>query len=234
MSDRLAMNCEEFEMVGLDFDREGSLNEEGRERASQHARACAKCAALHSSWGAAQLELRALGATTRELGVPSRIETRVLQQFRMKHQARRDRRTIKFAVWAVGAAAMIVFTLGIWNLHQWHLRSLAKIAPQNSSPGIDAAKPSVAQVGAGISAADNSSGALSASNFSGSDAGDFTQLPGAGFYESDGSAVVRLAMQRAALAGFGLPVNEEAAGDWIQVDVLVAGDGSPQAVRLLQ
>jgi hypothetical protein len=29
----------------------------------------------------------------------------------------------------------------------------------------------------------------------------------------------------------GLPVNEEHADDWIQVDLLVASDGSPQAVR---
>jgi hypothetical protein len=30
----------------------------------------------------------------------------------------------------------------------------------------------------------------------------------------------------------GLPVNQDRAGEWIQVDLLVANDGLPQAVRL--
>jgi hypothetical protein len=41
-------------------------------------------------------------------------------------------------------------------------------------------------------------------------------------------------MQRAALQALGLTVNEEQAGDWIQVDLLVGDDGLPQAVRLPQ
>lgn len=235
MNDRSPMNCEEFEIVGLDFEREGSLNEEGRQSASQHALVCAKCAALQSSWSAAQMELSALGAYTRELAVPRRVETRVLQQFRLKHQSRRDRRTIKIAMWTLAAAAVIVFTFGVWNLHQWHLRSLARTVPQNSLSGTDAAKPSVPAVGAEtVAAIDSPSETLSASNLAGDGAGEFTQLPGATFYGSEDGAVVRLGMQRASLAAFGLPVNEERAGDWIQVDVLVGGDGSPQALRLPQ
>jgi hypothetical protein len=31
-----------------------------------------------------------------------------------------------------------------------------------------------------------------------------------------------------------LPVNQELAGEWIQVDLLVGEDGQPQAVRLPQ
>ena len=38
---------------------------------------------------------------------------------------------------------------------------------------------------------------------------------------------------RGALGAFGLPVNEDLASDWIQVDLLVGDDGAPQAVRLL-
>jgi hypothetical protein len=41
-------------------------------------------------------------------------------------------------------------------------------------------------------------------------------------------------MQRGALGALGLPVNEDLANDWIQVDLLVGDDGSPRAVRLLQ
>jgi len=45
---------------------------------------------------------------------------------------------------------------------------------------------------------------------------------------------VRVRMQRGALGALGLPVNEERAGEWIQVDLLVGNDGLPQAVRLPQ
>jgi hypothetical protein len=45
-------------------------------------------------------------------------------------------------------------------------------------------------------------------------------------------AIVRVGMERASLAAFGLPVNEDDASDWIQVDLLVGSDGSAQAVRL--
>ena len=45
---------------------------------------------------------------------------------------------------------------------------------------------------------------------------------------------VHVQMQRSALGALGFTVNEEHAGDWIQVDLLVGDDGQPQAVRLPQ
>jgi hypothetical protein len=233
MNQSVPMNCEEFEIVGLDLEREGSFNEDERWRALQHVRLCAKCAALQSSWAAARMELMLLGAETRDLAVPSRVATRVLQQFRLKHQSRRDRRTIKVAMWALAAAAVIVFTMGVWSLHQWRLRSMAKTLPPSSLQGGASATPSNLAASADGAATDSSE-TLSASNISRNAEGDFTQLPGATFSSADDGTIVRLGMQRASLAGLGLPVDEEAAGDWIQVDILVADDGSPQAVRLPQ
>ena len=62
----------------------------------------------------------------------------------------------------------------------------------------------------------------------------FTFLPGAFATDSDDAAILRVNMERGALGALGLPVNEERAGDWIQVDLLVGDDGLPQAVRLPQ
>ena len=76
------MNCEEFEILGLDVQRDGSVDEDGRERALQHARVCGRCAALGASWAAAQAELSALAESSRLLRVPARVESRVLQQAR--------------------------------------------------------------------------------------------------------------------------------------------------------
>jgi hypothetical protein len=66
------------------------------------------------------------------------------------------------------------------------------------------------------------------------DAGDFTLLPGAFPTDTDDAAILRVRMQRGSLGALGLPVNEESASEWIQVDLLVGNDGLPQAVRLPQ
>ena len=50
--------------------------------------------------------------------------------------------------------------------------------------------------------------------------------------EAGDGSVVRVRMQRGALGDLGLPVNEERANEWIQVDLFVGQDGQPQAVRL--
>src|SRR6266446_3301207 len=62
----------------------------------------------------------------------------------------------------------------------------------------------------------------------------FTFLPGAFAADTDEAAILHVRMQRSALGALGLPVNEERAGEWIQVDLLVGDDGLPQAVRLPQ
>jgi len=63
---------------------------------------------------------------------------------------------------------------------------------------------------------------------------DFTLLPGVLPADTDEAAILRVRMQRGALGALGLPVNEERASEWIQVDLLVGDDGLPQAVRLPQ
>jgi len=222
------MNCEEFEIVGLDSQRDGSIGDDGRERALQHARVCGRCAALGASWAAAQAELAALAESSRMLRVPARVETRVLQQFRLKHQPRQERRFLRLATWALAAAAVMVCTFGVWDWHKWR---------QGSLGGNVAASPTaVSRHSTGSSATNGSpvtddSEILMAGN-EGNGGNDFTQLPGSSLQEVEDGAIVRVRMERASLAAFGLPVNEDEASDWIQVDLLVGSDGSAQAVRL--
>ncbi len=61
---------------------------------------------------------------------------------------------------------------------------------------------------------------------------DFALLPGSMPGLIGDGTVVHVQMQRSALGALGFTVNEEHAGDWIQVDLLVGDDGQPQAVRL--
>jgi hypothetical protein len=214
------MNCEEFEILGLHSQRDGSVGDDGRERVLQHARVCGRCAALGASWAAAQAELAALAESSRSLHVHARVETRVLQQFRLKHQPRQERRFLQFATWALAAAAVIVCTFGVWDLHKWRRGALGV----TTSLAAGSANTNASTI-------TDDSEILIAGN-EGNGGNDFTQLPGSSLQELEDGAIVRVGMERASLAAFGLPVNEDEASDWIQVDLLVGSDGSAQAVRL--
>jgi len=65
-----------------------------------------------------------------------------------------------------------------------------------------------------------------------SELSDFTLLPGGLPADTDDAAILRVRMRRGALGALGLPVNEDRANEWIQVDLLVGNDGLPEAVRL--
>jgi len=234
----LNMNCEEFEILGLDSQRDGSMSDDGRRRALQHARVCGRCAALGVSWAAAQAELAALAESSGMLRLPARVEARVLQQFRLKHQPTQERRFLQLATWALAAAAVIVCTFGVWDWHKWRQGSLG----ENTGAAPTAARntvssPAIGSTETNASPVTDDSEILIAGNEGndgngGNGGNDFTQLPGSSLQEVEGSTIVRVGMERASLAAFGLPVNEDEASDWIQVDLLVGSDGSAQAVRL--
>jgi len=223
------MNCEEFEILGLDSQRDGSISDDGRERALQHARVCGRCAALGASWAAAQAELAALAESSRMLRVPARVETRVLQQFRLMHQPRQERRFLQLATWGLAAAAVIVCTFGVWDWHKWRQGSLGGNIASSATAALDAVPSrSTATTATNVSPVTDDPEILIAGN----EGNEFTQLPGSSLQEVEDGAIVRVGMERASLAAFGLPVNEDEASDWIQVDLLVGSDGSAQAVRL--
>ena len=117
-----------------------------------------------------------------------------------------------------------------WRKSQQEEAARHLAAPKDSFPGPaqnDGAKTNGAQPG---SANSDAAETLVADN----ELRNFTLLPGAVPAEEDDSSIVRVRMQRGALGALGLPVNEERAGEWIQVDLLVGDDGLPQAVRLPQ
>lgn len=229
MNETYATKCDEFEVLGLDSQSDPSLSEDRRRQVADHALACEKCAGLRDSWRAAKSELSALGEYTAGLNAPLRVEARLLQQFRLKHQFRKERKSVKFAVWAVAAAALLFCAVSWWDWQHTRHSALANLANFDAS-SIAAANAGAGDISGGPTTSDDASEMLLADN----DTGDFRQLPGSSAQETEDAAIVRVGMQRGSLAALGLPVNEERAGDWIQVDLLVASDGSPQAVRLPQ
>jgi len=234
------MKCEEFEAIGLDAERDASLSEVERAAAREHASKCSRCAALQDSWQAAHVELRALAEATRSAETPPRVEMRLRQEFRAQYRTSKARRAGLIAAWTLAAAAVLV---GVVSWRNWRKSQKEEAAMHLNAPQGVSAHPVRDDGGAAKKellaleatnpreqnpVANGESGTLLAGN----DLNDFTLLPGVLPLDTDDTAILRVRMQRGALGALGLPVNEERAGEWIQVDLLVGNDGLPQAVRL--
>ena len=225
------MNCEEFELIGLDSGRNLATSAAERAAAQDHANGCSRCGALLESWLVARAELSALGEWTRAAETPSRVEMRLRQEFRMRHRAVPARRAATIAAWTLATAAAIIAGISWQN---WAKTRRDKIANQEKTAPNVLAKDSEREAQVPVAPA-GSSTVLSATALPAeASAGEFTLLPDGFSATTDDAAVVRVRMQRGALGAFGLPVNEERAGDVILVDLLVGEDGLPQAVKLVE
>lgn len=227
------MTCEEFEAIGLDVERDASLREDQRSAATEHAASCPRCAALQNSWRAARLELRLLAEDTAAAEAPSRVEMRLRQEFRTLHRTLKVRRTAVIAAWALAAAAVLV---GAVSWVHWRSNQHPNIAVNPSRPSPTAGNLLV-NSGNAVPSPDSTSQSAAADSetlVAGNEGNDFTLLPGVLPSDTEDAAILRVRMQRGALGVLGLPVNEDRAGEWIQVDLLVGNDGLPQAVRLPQ
>lgn len=235
------MKCEEFDAIGLDAERDASLSELERTAAREHASVCSRCAALQDSWQAARVYLHAFADSTAAAETPARVEMRLRQEFRTQHGTMKTRRVAVIAAWALAAAAVLAGAVSWsnWRKSQQEEAARRLVAPQNSAlapaqnGGATPSEANFADAAKGLqagSANSASAGTLVVDN----ELENFTLLPGALPAEADDAAIVRVRMQRGALGALGLPVNEERAGEWIQVDLLVGNDGLPQAVRLRQ
>jgi hypothetical protein len=232
------MNCEEFELIGLDAERDATLNEPVRASAREHASICSRCAALHDSWQAARVELRAFAADRALAQAPARVEMRLRQEFRTQHVTLRARRTAVVVGWALAAAAVLAGAVSWRNWrrtpreeaskHEMSVPTAPERNAENASENLSAAAK-VAETPAEPKSVPRNTSPVTANE---EDGGRFTLLPGSLPAETEDAAIVRVRMQRGALGALGLPVNEERAGEWIQVDLLVGNDGLPQAVRL--
>ncbi len=211
------MKCNEFEEIGLDAERDASLSDAQRAAAAAHAASCPRCGALRASWEAPRVELRLLAQATGTTDAPARVEMSLRQQFRAEYHTPKARRTAAIAAWGLAAAALLV---GAVSWVKWSANRHSEVAVKPNLADSNQGSPDQAAAG--------DSQTLVADN----EFGDFTLLPGVLPAETEGSAILNVRMQRGALGALGLPVNEDRASEWIQVDLLVGNDGLPQAVRL--
>src|ERR1700682_2376963 len=223
------MRWEEFEAVGLDAERDSSLNDAKRTAAREHANTCSRCAALQDSWQAARVELRAFREATVEAQAPARVEMRLRLEFRTQHRTLKLRRTAVIAAWALATGALLV---GAVSWKNWKKNQQVEATRHGSTaPGVPS-RNLIRPDESGSRVENATLNNLYAVIPSEDGAGDFTLLPGSLAAQNEQAAILRVRMQRGALGALGLPVNEERAGEWIQVDLLVGVNGLAQAVRL--
>jgi len=225
------MKCEEFEAIGLDAGRDSSLSEAERTAAREHAATCSHCAALQDSWDAAGVELRAFAEDTAMAQAPARVEMRLRQEFRTRHVSMKVRRTAVIAGWALATAAVLVGAVSWVN---WRGINSGAAAKQSKTSQVGANPAANNADVANNNAAAQPDSAESETLLADNELSDFTLLPGSSPADTLDAAILRVRMQRSSLGALGLPVNEERASEWIQVDLLVGNDGLPQAVRLPQ
>jgi hypothetical protein len=209
------MNCEEFELMGPDAGS-GRLSVAEETAVAGHASACAKCTALAESWDTARNELSLYKDATHAASAPARVEMRLLQELRaQKRPHERMRRTGVIAAWGLAAAAAIV---GAVSWQNWRGGKNPPVVDKGNNPAVSNSTQGN-QNGNAVLVADEDTGA-------------FTPLPGAIPVAVEDGSIYQVRMQRASLSALGLPVNQDGASDWINVDLLVGDDGTPQGVRL--
>ncbi len=236
------MNCEEFELRGLDLDRADADPQEAA-AAAKHAEICGRCSAMLESWREVKCDLRGLRESTRLDSAPARVEMRLKQELRTRREARVPRSVVAVAAWAFAAAAVLIGVVG-WGTWQRTRHGQELSRQKVAVPSVPTQIPAGPDSDLLASERENenalpvepkkSSGNAKLEVAKDEDPGKFTLLPGSLATETEETAIVRVRMQRGALGTLGLPVNEERAGEWIQVDLLVSNDGLPQAVRLVR
>jgi len=210
------MNCEEFAIAGLDLDLDAGGVDSAAAR--EHLRGCGHCAALYESSLALRADLRELGQMTAEANAPSRVEMRLRQEFRTRHTTEKSRGRAVVASWLLAAAALVLVAT---SFVLWQSGGRTNIAKQ---------QPATPAVTHSVATGPELGGTLIAEN----DGDEFALIPGAIPGTLDDTTVVRVQMERGSLGALGLSVNEEHAGDIVQVDLLLGTDGQPQAYRLPQ
>ena len=226
------MTCEEFEALGTDFERDSPR----RAAAEEHLRRCPHCAALLDSWTDLSENLRVLASATDSAETPLRVELALREALRAHHP--RLHRVRLVPVWAWGAAAAVV-ALVVFMAWSTRRAPHPPQKPVSVSPSLIAQQRAVSPA-VGEEPSQNppslrepSQHPKQGSHDAQEAANEFVALPYAlPVTSTDDASIVRVRMQRAALGALGLPVNEERAGEWVMVDLLITADGQPEAFRL--
>lgn len=210
-----ALHCEELRLQALNGGPATAASPgAGASAWEVHLAHCADCAAYQQTQRELHSRLRELAEETSAAEAPLHVEAllrREVVALAPRQASPWNRRGLSLAVLAAATVLLVAVLL------RQSTQPVANLqAPPSFTPPPEPSE-SLEE------AADNATAV-----------GDFVLLPGAIPDAGDDSAVLRVRLQRSELSAMGLPVNEEASADWVLVDLLVAADGQPEAVRLLR
>jgi hypothetical protein len=220
------MDCAQFAEIVHDLDRPVAARASLREEALAHAQSCARCAQLLAEAESLNLALRAVATDESGRNPLPELEAALVKEFR-REKAHAARRRSRWQVAAVGTAAAVLLALGLslryrsWRGPDGHSAGqVSKQAPTEQHAVLPNTSPQSVQPGFVVLPDYREDAA-------------FIPLPYADDPQGlDGGAVVRVELSREALASLGWPVAEPGSGPFT-ADVVVSGDGTPQAIRLV-
>jgi hypothetical protein len=231
------MDCDVFETMLEEVERELSLWPGARAQALQHAESCAYCRAQLAAARLLSLELRALAEEDAGLQAPPRVEAKVMAAYRAR--AGRRLRMWRSLGWAGAAAALWV---GAWLLTALPRRNSAAPAPRKAANS--AASP-IRAAAATRPAAPAESRRERLTGFAkpratrtqpraSGVAGEFIALAGSS-YPMGEAMVVRVQVPRSAPALLGLPAGGgDFSGGTVSADVVLGEDGVARGIRFVQ
>ncbi len=201
------MNCAAFHEIVEALARREPIDASLQGSALTHAASCPACRRELNQAQELTAVLRRLAQQYREVLAPARIEGNLLQAFDERESSRR-----------VGKRALIV-------RHRWLAAAAASVAGigiglLSWGPRLD--PPPVGQA------------ATIRNNHEEMIASEFFPLQGeVEVPPGESSSIVRVAVPRATLLAFGLPMNPELAMEPLEAEILVSEDGAAQAIRFL-
>ncbi len=231
------MNCAQFRERVQSVARDEALDSATLSAALAHAESCAACDALLEDADSLTSALHSLAEIHASEQAPARIEALLLAAFREQHAARSGRseahaRNLRYfsAAAAMGIAAallLVIFVARTTNHFAGKSPASAPVPAQTAPARTGAPRPS--QIPSADASPDDS------------DAG-FVPLPASPYSETSGDfdpasvedgTVVRVMLSPSALAALGFPVADDPGAQDVAADLLLAQDGTPQAIRLL-
>jgi hypothetical protein len=237
------MNCSQFGEVAHDVDRAGALAGPLWVETISHADECPSCSSVLDRVRALNAALRGLAEQDRGALPSAQVEAALRTIFRQRRAMQVHARAWRRWIWAGAAAVIVAAVLIVLTLRPGAKLGtpLAAHAPaRTNSPAIQpptATQPrEQAQAVPQQSAGENTlNSPRPAQDSDAESAEDFVPLPDSlPLLPAEEASVVRVRMRRGSLNAFGLQINEERAADLIQVEFLVAEDGTPRAVRYVR
>jgi hypothetical protein len=232
-----AMACPEWEMILAEAARSsvrsGSAQPASVESvaALEHAAACAPCRERLAAERSVSADLHLLVAADSTARPSAGCEAVLLAALRGERGGEVCARRWIFAVAGTLAASLLIL-IGAALLLSRDSGTLAR-AVLSRLPRLGA-RQNASGPGSGASLRTAETASFPGANEGEEEVTDFYAFyPGADFSSVDSGALVRVRVPSSELGAFGLQVAQGREDEWVNADLLVAEDGSPQAIRFV-